>query len=62
MESHKHFHMLQNREIDELYINLGLRACTWSDFCCSWKFPDDILIEIRLNGVGATGRVLEKDY
>jgi MFS family permease len=26
MEAHKHFHMLQNKEVDELYINLGLRA------------------------------------
>ncbi|MBT7241445.1 MAG: MFS transporter, partial [Candidatus Diapherotrites archaeon] len=26
MESHKHFHMLQNKEVDELYVSLGLRA------------------------------------
>jgi MFS family permease len=26
MDAHKHFHLLQNKEIDELYINLGLRA------------------------------------
>ena len=26
MDAHKHFHMLQNKEVDELYVNLGLRA------------------------------------
>jgi len=26
MDSHRHFHLLQNKEVDELYISLGLRA------------------------------------